>query len=96
MKNTNKDVFIRQQVAYKANAKYKLVVYFKDCPLDPPKVFFSCERLDKKGELGYKKLEALVTVKYAGLFATAIIYNNQTGEGIAKWVQNKYYDEKRA
>lgn len=88
MKNTNKDVFIKQQVAYKANAKYKLVVYFKDRPQDQPNVLFSCQRLDKKGELGYKKLEELVSVKYAGLFATAIIYNNQTGDEMAKWVQN--------
>jgi hypothetical protein len=71
-------------------AKYKLVVYFKDGqganPLNKPKVFFSREYYDRKGEQGLTVLKNLVTGKFKGTYITALVYNNQTGTPLFKWI----------
>ena len=91
--------FIRKQQDYKPTAKYKLVVYFKNKTHLPPtkqhNTFFSCHHRDKKGEDGLKALKKLVTGRFRGTYLTALIYDNQTGALLHKWVFDGITDEKR-
>lgn len=91
--------FIKKQQDYKARAKYKLVIYFKDKAHLPEgkqhTTLFSCEHRDKKGDTGLNALKKLVTGRFKGTFLTALIYDNQTGVLLHKWVFDGLMDEKR-
>jgi hypothetical protein len=45
--------------------------------------------------MGERELMRLVTVKYTGNYRTALIYNNQTGALLHKWVFNGITEDKR-
>ncbi|KAB2913544.1 MAG: hypothetical protein F9K23_17110 [Bacteroidetes bacterium] len=91
--------FIKKQQGYKTRAKYKLIIYFKDKAHLPEGMqhttLFSCEYRDKKGDTGLYALKGLVTGRYKGKFLTALIYDNQTGVLLHKWVFDGIKDEKR-
>ncbi len=91
--------FVKKQQGYKARAKYKLIIYFKDKAHLPEGMqhttLFSCEYRDKKGDTGLYALKGLVTGRYKGKFLTALIYDNQTGALLHKWVFDGIKDEKR-
>ncbi|KAB2912958.1 hypothetical protein QQ054_13120 [Oscillatoria amoena NRMC-F 0135] len=91
--------FIRQQQDYKAHAKFKLIIYFKDKAHLPEGMqhttLFSCEYRDWKGDTGLYALKRLVTGRFKGTFLTALIYDNQTEVLLHKWVFNGVTDEKR-
>ncbi len=91
--------FIKKQQEYKVRAKYKLILYFKDKAHLPEGMqhttLFSCEYRDKKGDTGLYALKGLVTGRFKGTFLTALIYDNQKGVLLHKWVFNGTIDEKR-
>ena len=79
-----------QRVVYSKNAHYRLVIYFKEGVSNNqnnrPRVFYSYPKYDQKGDLGKTRLMRLVTAKYKGQYITALLYNNQTGTLLKKWV----------
>lgn len=95
----NKPLNERQRSVFTKNAKFKLVVFFKEGKGrngdNKPKVFFSREQHDKQGDMGERELMRLVTVKYTGNYRTALIYDNQTGALLHKWVFNGITEDKR-
>lgn len=95
----NKPLNEKQRGVFAKNAKFKLVVFFKEGTGrnndNKPKVFFSRELHDKQGDTGERELMQLVTVKYTGNYRTALIYDNQTGALLHKWVFNGITEDKR-
>lgn len=83
----------KKKSEWNGKAKYKLVVYFSAGQgrnyTNKPKVFFSRERLDKLGDEGRIALQILATTKWKGKYTTAILYDNQTGNELNKWVLNR-------
>ena len=86
----NKPNTVAQRVVQGRNAHYRLVIYFKEGisknKNNRPRVFYSYPKYDQKGDFGKTRLVRLVTVKYKGKYITALLYNNQTGILLKKWV----------
>ncbi|KAB2915146.1 MAG: hypothetical protein F9K23_11670 [Bacteroidetes bacterium] len=95
----NKPLTEKQRSVFATNAKFKLVMFFRKGigrnGDNKPKVFFSRELHDKAGDAGEKALIDLVTEKYTGKYRTALIYDNQTGVLLHKWVFNGILEDKR-
>jgi hypothetical protein len=86
----NKPNTVAQRVVQGRNAHYRLVIYFKEGisknKNNRPRVFYSYPKYYQKGDFGKTRLVRLVTVKYKGKYITALLYNNQTGILLKKWV----------
>ena len=86
----NKPNTTSQRVVPRQNAQYRLVMFFKEGVQknlsNRPRVFYSYPKYDQKGDFGKTRLMRLVTTKYKGQYITALLYNNQTGILLKKWV----------
>jgi hypothetical protein len=85
----------------KSGSRYRLVLYIKETfrsrfkmdrlhgPNKNMIVEYSIITLDKRGEQGLKRLAKRAESTYRGMFVSALIYDNQNGQLMAKWTFDK-------